>query len=181
MKLQLTLTIFAVLAIATVAGAQQVEFNYEGRILVEDVPFTGDGYFKFAIISKKTGGITIWSNDGTSTTGDEPAAAVIVPVTSGIFNVVIGDVSIANMAGLDASMFNARDQVFLRVWFSDTGSGFEWLKPDRKITNPALLGSQSFSVLDLYVDPVLGDDENAGNDHTRPKQTIQSCLLRDGG
>ena len=127
--------------LATSAGAQQVEFNYEGRVLVDNIPVSGDGYFKFAIITKQAGGTTQWSNDLTSTTGDELAAAVIVDVSDGIFNVIIGDASLANMAALDASLFNTKDQVFLRVWFSDmVGGPFEELNPDRRITNPALLG-----------------------------------------
>ncbi|HXC99528.1 MAG TPA: hypothetical protein VN048_09315, partial [Verrucomicrobiae bacterium] len=41
---------------------------------------------------------TYWSNDGTSVNGGEPAAALNVGVTNGLFTVVLGDTSVANMS-----------------------------------------------------------------------------------
>jgi len=169
------LTILVVAMMTTVTQAQQVEFNYEGRLLVDGAAYGGTGYFKFAIVNED-GTITHWSNDNTSVAGSEPAVAVVTEVTQGVFNVIIGDVSLANMALLEASIFNVDERVLLRVWFSDNPvSGFEEMSPDRKIANPALLGSQSLSELDLWVDPALGDDANPGNDPARPKRTIQAA------
>ncbi|HNT35114.1 MAG TPA: hypothetical protein PKH07_08965, partial [bacterium] len=154
--------------------AQGVTFNYEGRIKIDGNPYTGDGYFKFAIVDV-SGDISHWSNDGTSTVGNEPSAAIVSSVTDGVFNVIIGDASIANMSVLIPSMFNAREKVFLRVWFSDTGSAFEQLVPDREITNPALLGIQTSDELIVYVDAAMGDDRFTGYEEDRPKKTIQSA------
>ena len=172
---RLVLTSFLLLAfVSTVVYADGVTFNYEGRVKIQGQSYTGTGYFKFAIVNPN-GSITHWSNDGTSTTGDEPSAAVVSSVTDGIFNVVIGDTSLTNMAELDPTIFNEGENVFLRVWFSDSGSGFERLRPDRKITNPALLGSQSVTSIDIYVDPDTGNDLYPGTVASRPKKTIQAA------
>jgi len=155
--------------------AQEVEFNYEGLVKIDGIPYNGPGYFKFSIVNRQ-GDVTLWSNDGTVAGGVEPATAVSVGVLDGVFNVIIGDASMANMEPLVASIFNAKEKVFLRVWFCDSLAGpYEWLLPDRAIANPALLGSQLFSELDLYVDPVLGDDKYPGNHPAHPKRTIQAA------
>lgn len=166
------------LLIGIVAGAngfaQQVEFNYEGRVTVDGIPYSGPGYFKFVLMNDS--GVSLWSNDESSVTGEEPEEAVTASVADGVFNVIIGDASIANMAALDATIFNIESDVFLRVWFSDSvDSGFEQLQPDRKITNPTLLGSQSLKVLNLYVNPDTGNDNYPGLRPERPKQTIQAA------
>ncbi len=49
--------------------------------------------------------VTYWSNDGTSSAGSEPAAAVAVAVTNGLFTVVLGDTTQANMTAIAASLF----------------------------------------------------------------------------
>jgi len=120
--------------------------------------------------------VTLWSNDGTVAGGVEPATAVVVDVVDGVFNAIIGDASTANMEPLAANIFNVKEKVFLRVWFSDNpAEAFEQLSPDRAITNPALLGSQLFSKLDIYVDPLLGDDRFPGHRPSHPKRTIQAA------
>jgi len=160
---------------AVLISAQEVEFNYEGLVKLDGVPYNGPGYFKFSIVNKQ-GDVTLWSNDGTVAGGVEPATAVSVDVLDGVFNVIIGDASMANMEPLVASIFNAKEKVYLRVWFSDSLAGpYEQLSPDRAITNPALLGSQLFSELDVYVDPVLGDDRFPGLHSSHPKRTIQAA------
>jgi hypothetical protein len=175
MKNRLAMLILCLSLFAVTAQAQQVEFNYEGRVRVDGLAYTGEAYFKFAIMNASKS-VALWSNDLSSVTGEEPLAAVPVDVEDGVFNVIIGDTDLPNMTALDPSSFNVRGRVFLRVWFSDVVTGpFEHLTPDRPITNPALLGSQSYSELDLFVDPVLGNDENPGTDPTRPKQTIQAA------
>jgi len=175
MRVQYIAIVICLCLVATVVPAQEVEFNYEGRVKIDGSLYTGEGYFKFAIVNP-SGHITYWSNDGTSTAGSEPTAAVITDVTDGVFNVIIGDSSQANMDPLNASIFNGDERVFLRVWFSDNAtSGFEHLHPDRKITNPALLGSQSLSEIHLYVNPDTGNDNNPGINPGLPKQTIQAA------
>ena len=47
--------------------------------------------------------VTYWSNDGTSVNGSQPTAAVSVGVSSGLFTVVLGDTTLANMTSINAS------------------------------------------------------------------------------
>ena len=163
-----------VLFLASTAGAQQVEFNYNGRVNVQGVPFDGDGLFKFTLVSAD-GSVTYWANDGVTLDGSQPTSPIAAHVVQGFFSVNIGDTSTTDMAPLDASLFNDRDRVCLRVWFSDQVNGFERLLPDREVVNPALIGLQSFSKSDIYVDPAIGNDKYTGLNPSRPKKTIQSA------
>ena len=88
------------------------------------------GLLQVAVICGGT--TTAWSNDGTSTVGSEPTAAVTLTVTNGLFNVLLGDTTLTNMTALPASAFNGTDRA-LRVWFSRDGATFTLLSPDRRI------------------------------------------------
>jgi hypothetical protein len=93
--------------------------------------YTGTGYFKFAVVNA-AGNAATWSNDGSKTDGTEPTAAVTLTVTSGLFSVLLGDTSLANMTALPASAFSDPNR-HLRVWFSSDGATFTLLNPDRRI------------------------------------------------
>src|SRR6185295_3894818 len=69
--------------------------NYQGRVAVGGVNFDGSGAFKFALVNPL--GVLLWSNDGTSGVNTEPAAAVSVPVSKGLYSVLLGDTTLANM------------------------------------------------------------------------------------
>jgi len=174
-------TIISVALIAVIcaasAAAGDAEFNYNGRVQVQGQPFDGIGSFKFAIVNE-AGGVSYWSNDGTSVAGSEPTSeSVNIEVKNGFFSVDIGDVNTTGMASLNASIFNSGDSVFLRVWFSDGVHGFEWLAPDRRIVNPALLGLQSGTGdFTIYVDGVNGDDGHSGLTTATAKRTIQAAV-----
>ena len=103
--------------------------NYQGRVSVDGTPYEGTGYFKFAFVNL-AGDITYWSNDGTSSGGSEPTNAVQLPVSGGLFNVLLGDITLTNMSALPASTF-AGPVRYLRVWFSTDGSTFTQL-PNRR-------------------------------------------------
>jgi len=107
--------------------------SYQGQVVVDSQPYTGTGYFKFAVVNG-TGSATFWSNDGTSTGGDEPTDAVSLTVTNGLFNVLLGDTSLGGgmTQVLSASVFDGPDRS-LRVWFSDDNVTFTQLSPDRPI------------------------------------------------
>jgi len=75
---------------------------------------------------------TFWSNDGTSSAGSEPAAAVPAPVQQGLFTVFLGDTNLANMQAVPGSVFTQPD-VHLRIWFSNGASGFAQLSPDQRM------------------------------------------------
>ncbi len=111
------------------AGGAPAVVSYQGQVLVGGTPFTGTAYFKFAVVNQ-AGTTTYWSND--ATTSGEPANAVTLAVTNGLFNVLLGDTSLANMTALPAGAFSEPER-WLRVWFSSDGSTFVQLSPDRRI------------------------------------------------
>jgi trimeric autotransporter adhesin len=106
--------------------------GYQGKVSVSGVPWTGTGQFKFALVNS-AGTTTYWSNDGTSSGGSQPSTAVSLAVSTGLFNVGLGDTSLANMTqSVPYSVF-ANSEVRLRTWFNDGTHGFQVLTPDQRI------------------------------------------------
>ncbi len=106
--------------------------NYQGRVVVGAVNFNGTGQFKFALVNGD-GSETFWSNDGTSIAGSEPASAVSIAVSKGLYSVLLGDTSLgASMTPIPASVFSNSD-VRLRVWFNNGINGSQLLAPDQRI------------------------------------------------
>jgi len=103
--------------------------NFQGRVSVGGQPFTGTGQFKFALVSPD-GSNTFWSNDNSSTAGNEPLSGIAVFVSDGIYSVVLGG---TGMAPINESVFANNNNVALRVWFNDGSHGFEMLSPDQRI------------------------------------------------
>ena len=77
--------------------------------------------------------ISYWSNDGTSSAGAEPVAAVSVGVTNGLFTVFLGDAALTNMLPIYASTFT-QPNLQLRIWFNDGVHGFAALSPVQNLT-----------------------------------------------
>ena len=96
--------------------------NYQGRVSVNGTNFNGTGQFQFALVNGPPGTTTYWSNG---------AATVSVPVTKGLYSVLLGDTTVANMATISATVFTNAD-VRLRVWFSG-GAGLQQLTPDQRL------------------------------------------------
>ncbi len=105
--------------------------NYQGRVVVGTTNFDGSGLFRFALVNAN-GSTTYWSNDGTSTAGSQPVAAVTLPVIKGLYSVLLGDTALANMTAVPTTVFNNAD-VRLRVWFNDGTNGPQLLTPDQRI------------------------------------------------
>ncbi|MCX6875591.1 MAG: hypothetical protein NTW21_17555 [Verrucomicrobia bacterium] len=125
---------FAILLIATASAlhAQVPQLiNYQGRVAVSGTNFDGTGQFKFALVDGD-GGTSYWSNDGTSTAGSQPTSAVSLPVTKGLYLVLLGDATLANMTIVPATVFTNPD-VRLRVWFNDGSHDWQQLTPDQRI------------------------------------------------
>ncbi len=131
--LRLLLLLFSLALVPPVFSQVPSTLNYQGRMAVGGVNFTGTGLFKFALVNSD-GTQTVWSNDGTSTAGGQPAAAVSVPVASGLYSVQLGDTSLANMTAVPAAAFSSPG-VSLRIWFSDGAHGFEPMTPDQKLAS----------------------------------------------
>ncbi len=109
--------------------------SYQGYVTVNGAPYTGTGYFKFAIVDG-AGTTSYWSNNGTSSGGGAPNVAVQLTVSGGMFNVLLGDTSQAGMTQpVTTDAFGGSDRR-LRTWFA-TSSGGPWtqLTPDRVIAS----------------------------------------------
>ena len=97
--------------------------SYQGQVNIGGVPFSGTGYFRFAIVD--TGETFYWSNDGSTIT---PTDAVTLTVVSGLFNVLLGETN-----PITYGMFSDSDR-WLRVWFDDGTHGVQLLEPDTRVT-----------------------------------------------
>lgn len=115
-------------ALAAVAG---------GRVTGFKVTDEGGGYTAApdVFIGPPTRGMhqmTYWSNDGSSSLGSQPRGAIALTVTKGLYSVSLGDITLANMVAIPASVFGNPD-VRLRVWFNDGANGWQLLTPDQRI------------------------------------------------
>ncbi len=179
-----TLTLAAPGATSLAGGAPAV-VAYQGEVRVSNTPYTGDGYFKFAVVNA-AGDATYWSNDGTSSTGSEPTAAVQLAVSGGLFSVLLGDTALGGMTeALTADVFGSPDR-YLRVWFSDSSGGpFGQLSPDTRIAAvPYALQAQEAVDADtldgLHASELKTDYQNvvvvaqSGGDYTSVQEAIDS-------
>ena len=108
--------------------------NFQGRIVIGGTSFNGSGQFQFALVDG-TGATTYWSNDGTSSGGGEPSAAIALTLTNGLYAVLLGDTNVAGMTQPVAPAIFTNADVRLRVWFNDGTHGFEQLTPDQRIAS----------------------------------------------
>lgn len=124
------------MAVASLGTAQaQVPqlISYQGRITVDGTNFHGSGLFKFALVGANGAApATYWSNDGTGRDGNPPAAAVALKVDRGLYSVLLGDATLANMQPIPAVAFT-NTAVWLRIWFNDGTLGFSQLIPDQRV------------------------------------------------
>jgi formylglycine-generating enzyme required for sulfatase activity len=125
------LVFLAILVVPVQAQVPQL-LNYQGRVAVGNpaINFDGSGLFKFALVHG-TGPTLLWKNDG-SPGNTEPTAAVTIPVTKGLYSVLLGDPSLTNMVAIPTSVFG-NDDVRLRVWFDDGTNGSQLLTPDKRL------------------------------------------------
>jgi hypothetical protein len=96
--------------------------NYQGRIVDNGTNFTGTGQFQFALVNNGASQV-YWSNG---------VNAVAVSVSKGLYSVLLGDATLANMAAIPLTVFTNAD-VRLRVWFNDGVSGLQQLSPDQRL------------------------------------------------
>ena len=122
--------------------------HHQGRMAVEGVPFDGSGQFKFALVNA-TGTTTFWTNDGTAS--GQPNNHLALPVTRGLYSVLIGD---APMTPLPVAVFSNPD-VRLRVWFNDGSRGFQLITPDQRLV------AAPYALVAAQVDQVLLGDIRA--------------------
>ena len=106
---------------------------FRGEVIIRELPFTGSGYFKF-VITDRSGMISYWSNDGSSSQGEEPVRSVPILVERGEYQVLLGSRDFPSMQPIPPQVLE-KEELFLRVWFNDVASGpsFQRLLPDVKL------------------------------------------------
>lgn len=127
-----SLRLVAGLVFALVLAVQAVppaELDYQGKVLVSDLPFTGSGCFKFAIADEDDA-LNYWANDGTAV--GEPTGVITNAVVNGVFSTVLGA---APMSPMDPAIFSVDTDLYLRVWFSPTNTGFVEMRPAQKVVS----------------------------------------------
>ncbi len=86
-----------------------------------------------------------WNNAGTVVgiaPATEPATAVSLPVTKGLYSALLGDTNLAGMAAIPTGVF-VRPDLRLRVWFDDGVNGSQLLSPDQRLAPAAYLADGS--------------------------------------
>ena len=135
MKKQLLFLLCLMLAASPLLRGQSTSQTilFQGKIRIRGVLFTGLGYFKF-VITDRSGRISYWSNDGSSSQGEEPVGSVPILVERGEYQVVLGTRDFPPMQPIPPQVLE-EEELFLRVWFNDVASGpsFEKLMPDIKL------------------------------------------------
>ena len=134
MKIKFILTLLLGFAgfCQSIWSAPQV-LNYSGKISVSGQPFTGQAYFKFALVNR-AGTVSYWTNDGNFTLIQVPPSAVAVTLTDGIYSVPLGNASLTNMQAIPDLIFKDHNDAHLRIWFAQSANGpFELLSPDQAI------------------------------------------------
>ena len=91
--LRIPLIAFAIFAAAASSHAQvpaaSNSLNYQGRIAVDGVNFTGSGQFKFAILNASDD--VLWTSTGDADADGVPDTGIAVPVTNGLYSTLLGD------------------------------------------------------------------------------------------
>jgi hypothetical protein len=130
----ITFFLGCVLCLNSVINEAQVPpiLNFQGRVQVGTNDFNGSGLFKFALVSA-SGAVTYWSNDGSSAGGSQPAVALSLPVTRGLYTIALGNTAVPGMQPISPGVFSNGD-VHLRVWFNDQVNGFQQFVPDQRVT-----------------------------------------------
>lgn len=125
--------------------------SYQGRIAVGTTNFLGPtGQFKFALVNA-TGTVTYWRNSPDGDADGVPDAAVSLPVTKGLYSVLLGDnTNIPNMAAILPSVWTNAD-VRLRVWFNDGTNGSQLLTPDQRLAPNGYLPSSPLFTGDVGI------------------------------
>ncbi|MGD9780634.1 MAG: hypothetical protein AB7V14_00625 [Kiritimatiellia bacterium] len=153
------------LAVLGVYADPPPEFDYQGKILVDDVPLTGPGYFKYAIANEE-GTTNFWAHDGTP--AGEPATFITNDCHNGVFSAIIGG---APMGDVDPAIFALNTSLYLRVWFSADGATFNEMLPAQDLLSAPyalnadmLDGLHAADILAGYAetDPVFSASDAAG-------------------
>lgn len=139
------------------AGPPEV-IEFQGRVTVNGVPFTGTGYFAFALaklVLPDGYWVTYWASRYDLWAGGFPPNGIPISVQNGLYTVRLGD-SVAHPGTLPLSTAHPIGEILgisgirLRVWFSDGVHGFQTLTPEVNLASApfALLAQKASSVAD---------------------------------
>ncbi|MBN1552930.1 formylglycine-generating enzyme family protein [bacterium] len=127
------MVVLLIIGWVTVSAAVPGIINYQGKINSEGTPYSGMGYFRFALVDA-TGATIYWTNDGSNPI----TTNVQVEVNNGLYSVMLGYSD--GMVPIPGSVFTNED-VYLRIWFDDGINGMEQLVPDQR------LGSSGYALI----------------------------------
>lgn len=140
MKTRLLLCLLTILLVIRAHAQVPNLINYQGRVSVGTTNFNGTGQFKFAL-TNSTGSTYYWSSDGSVISPpQQPTNFVSIPVSKGLYSVLLGDTSVPNMTAIPASVW-ANPDVRLRVFFSDGVNTSQALSPDQRLAPNGYLPS----------------------------------------
>ena len=180
MKRQLFFLAVLLLFLPLAAPAQVPQIiNYQGRVAIGGTNFSGTGQFQFALVDG-TGAATYWSN-GTG--------VVSLPVTKGLYSVLLGDTNLAGMAAIPLASF-ANSDVRLRVWFGPQGFALQPFAPDQRLAavGYAFNAAQAQTALTVAIPPGMAlipagtftmGDALDGESDAAPVSTTVSAFYMD--
>jgi len=142
MKIKIPLLAWTIYVLSVPFCIADSVIHHTGEVAVKGVPFEGNGFFRFALVSfnctdAPTAQLqycySAWSNDNSSTQGTQPEHAIQLVVSNGRFSINLGDSTLNNMTPFISQKFI--EQLYLRTWFDDGKNGIEQLKPDQRLTS----------------------------------------------
>lgn len=149
--------------------------NYQGELLDNGVPITGTIEFKF-VVYESTTTTTVWSNDGTSVAGSEPAGSMPVEVVDGLFTHRLGSAWFNTM---NPYYFSGARAPKLRVWV-DLDGGFVQF-PDQALVGAAY-AHNSYAAERSYGTFVANDEIwSQSGGFKFPDGTVQATAATGGG
>ena len=146
------------------------------------VTWAGSGYSASPLLNiaappQQNVSTSFWSNDGSSNSGGQPGTSVSLPVTKGLYSVLLGDTTLSNMTTLPTSAF-ANTAVWLRTWFNDGITGFQQLTPDQRLAAVAyaIMAGTAQTVVDGSITASKIASGAVGSIQLAPNLTISGTL-----
>ncbi len=162
---------FHLLFLACPAHSAVREFlNFQGRVSVNGVPFTGTGLFRFALIDPN-GPVPAVDLGAPSAPSDTP---VSIPVSKGLYVVRIGLDTVSPPEGY----FDHALEPHLRVWFDDGAHGLQQLRPDQPMASvPYARHSQTAAVAQVAARALAAEALTAPLPADRLSGTLDPALV----
>ena len=96
MKIHRLLPLFILLLAATAFCQAPPLLNYQGRVVVDGVNFSGSGQFKFAIVDETDA--VLWTNTDDANADGVPDTCVAITVANGLYSTLLGDTDAGMLA-----------------------------------------------------------------------------------